>query len=68
MLRAAAATQETGVQALASKFGIKDHVEVLPGKGGLPKVVLKHSSGTKAEVRFACTEAAWLAARENTAC
>ena len=51
------------MQALASKFGIKDHVEILPGKGGLPKVVLKHSSGTKAEVRCPCTALAWLQTR-----
>ena len=29
--------------------GIAEHVEVSEGKGGLPKVVLKHASGTKAE-------------------
>lgn len=32
--------------------GIADHVEITEGQGGLPKVVLKHSCGSKAEVYF----------------
>lgn len=31
--------------------GIADHVEITEGEGGLPKVVLRHSCGSKAEVR-----------------
>ena len=38
------------MSSLASKFGIQGHVEVTTGKGGLPKVVLKHACGSKAEV------------------
>ena len=30
--------------------GIADHVEITEGEGGLPKVVLKHACGSKAEV------------------
>lgn len=30
--------------------GIAEHVEITEGQGGLPKVVLKHSCGSKAEV------------------
>ena len=51
MLRAAATAGQVDVQSLQTKFGIANHVEITTGKGGLPKVVLTHASGTKAEVR-----------------
>ncbi|KAK9805781.1 hypothetical protein WJX73_009431 [Symbiochloris irregularis] len=45
---AAAATQN--IAKLQQEYGIAEHVQVVEGQGGLPKVVLSHSSGTKAEV------------------
>ncbi|GMH38236.1 hypothetical protein BSKO_06120 [Bryopsis sp. KO-2023] len=44
-----AATQAL-VTELQQHFGIDDHVKIVEGKGGLPKVVLKHSCGSSAEI------------------
>ena len=38
--------------AACSVAGIADHVEITEGEKGLPKVVLRHSCGAKAEVKL----------------
>ncbi|EIE26552.1 apospory-associated protein C [Coccomyxa subellipsoidea C-169] len=53
----AVATELAEVQ---EKFGIVDHVKITEGEGGLPKVVLRHSCGSKAEVYlYGAVVASW---------
>jgi len=40
----------TDVAELNKKFGIKDHVQIMEGRGGLPMVRLTHSCGASADV------------------
>lgn len=44
------ATATSSIEDLKKKFDIKGFVEVKEGRGGLPMVALKHSSGASAEV------------------
>ncbi|CAK0757552.1 hypothetical protein CVIRNUC_002550 [Coccomyxa viridis] len=56
----AAAVAEQSVSSLQEKYGIAEHVEITEGQGGLPKVVLKHSCGSKAEVYlYGAVVASW---------
>ncbi|KAK9916481.1 hypothetical protein WJX75_003210 [Coccomyxa subellipsoidea] len=48
--RLSASAVATELAETQEKFGIADHVEITEGEGGLPKVVLRHSCGSKAEV------------------
>ena len=38
------------IPALKERYGIEGSVEVVEGKGGLPKVMLRHACGSMAEV------------------
>jgi glucose-6-phosphate 1-epimerase len=53
-VRATAPAAPASIESLQKKFGIPGSVEFVPGNGGLPTVLLKHSCGASAQVWVAC--------------